>query len=69
MIELHSRKQASHKYDCIECGCENSVSVYKNRGFCDTPGCLKGELIQFVFYPAWPKVKACLAGREMWWVK
>ena len=67
MFRLSFDQQTETKYDCLECGQKNCVSVYKNRGFCDTFGCIKGELIQFVFHPSWQDPKTCLASRERWW--
>lgn len=69
MIEMHSKTQKEVKYDCVECGSKNSVSVNRNRGFCNTSGCLNGDPIQFVFHPHWTKAKTSRAGREIWWLK
>jgi hypothetical protein len=69
MIDVDSPTHTSIKYDCVECGSKNSVSVELDRGFCHISGCLNGDPIQFVFHPHWTKAKASRAGREIWWLK
>ncbi|SHE95197.1 hypothetical protein SAMN05444392_105100 [Seinonella peptonophila] len=55
-------------FDCVECGSKKSVTVRDNRGYCQTIGCLQGDLVQFVFHPDWTKPKTSRAGREIWWL-
>lgn len=69
MVDLHSYSESKIKYDCVECGRKQSVSIDQDRGFCDTSGCLHGDPIQFVFHPRWSKAKTSRAGREIWWLK
>jgi len=46
------------KYDCLECGQKEAVTIKDKKGFCKTYGCLFNEEIQYVFSPSWqlPKV-------------
>lgn len=59
--------EARDRYDCIECGHMNCVTVIRNAGFCNTDGCVVNNPIQFVYYPNWKKPKTSRAGREIWW--
>ncbi|MBH8598671.1 MULTISPECIES: hypothetical protein [unclassified Thermoactinomyces] len=52
------------RYDCMECGAQESIVIIDNRGFCSTPGCLHNDPVQFVFFPQWPKPKACHIERK-----
>lgn len=69
MIQLTSDADKQTKtYDCVECGRKDCVTTTNDRGYCETIGCLQGDLIQFVFHPSWNHPRASRAGREMWWL-
>jgi hypothetical protein len=53
------------RYDCIECGAKESVTIIGDRGFCRTSGCLANERIQYVYFPHWRKPKTCRAEKEI----
>lgn len=53
------------RYDCIECGQPNCVTVTNHYGSCLTDGCLVNDPVQFVFFPNWKKPKTSRAGRTI----